>query len=410
MIARIGAGFWKEYIPSMLSIGGMRSPDTRLKDAVELVVAPNVTTFRMVGTGCEARVFLPSQSTGNHRVIISANPLSMISRAAGDFIELDTQDGKLVFASAGVQLSARLMPDMEFPSTKVAGERTLTLTEEDATAWAIVDEPTVDAKADDTIWFGITNGEGRLYVSAGASSWVAMVRDGQDTDAVPVSAVVMRKIRPQAGDIVGFCNLGLTLRRGHIEYVVGALSSNRRIDTYQLAASIIDKERHRIHLNVGQVARLREILKVVSMGADEKRLVPVLFRYEFGHLIVWSASQTITGISILTAEKVSGDEGWEIGIAGDSVLATLGNVKGELDIAVTDGVAGAMLMWQGVTVSIRASLRVDHQPIPKDLIQDLIHHRHPEAQEEVPEPGSEPEPSEEYDENPQRLGHLPEPG
>ena len=363
-----------------------------------------------MGTGCEARVFLPADTKGTHRCIVGANPLSMMSRAAGDFIELDMQDGKLVFTSAGVQLSARVMPEMEFPSMKITVERTLTLTGEDVSSWAIVDEATIDAKANDTIWFGISPIDGRLYVSAGSSTWIAMVRDGQDEKAVPVSALVMRKIKPQIGDIVRFCNLGLTLQRGHIEYVVSALNSSCRIDTYKLANALIDKEEHRVQLSEGQVNRLREILRVVSMGADEKRLVPTVLRYEFGHLVVWSESQTISGVSVVGATMISGNEGWEIGVAGDAILSTLMNIKGGLDIAVTSGgTTGALMLWQGQTLSIRASLRVDHQPIPKDLILDLIH-RHREVPAEVPEPGSGAEPSGESSENPQRLGHLPEPG
>jgi hypothetical protein len=371
-IARIKSDLWKDAVPQVLSIGHTRGSES-FRGLVECVFEPRVVHVRAIGLGCEARASIPCECGVKARVVVGDGPVEMITRTAGGFVEIDLEEKHVVFRSSGVQLRACRAPEVEFPPLKSANQRRLLLTNHDVQAWAVVDEATIDAQANDTIWMGVTPQNRGLYVSASAGVWAAMVRDGQDTQAIAVSAATMRKVRPQAGDVLNFCPDGLTVGRENVVYAVGALSSDRRMDTYPMVGNILLKEGARVRLSLPRVKRLREILRVVNMGADAKRLVPVLFRYDQGHLILWSESATITGMSVVPAEWVSGAHTWEIGLAGESVLATLGNCEEQIDLAVTaDASTGAAMIWVKNVVSLRAALRVGHQDIPPALVRSLV--------------------------------------
>ena len=409
IIARIQAGLWKEYIPPMLSLGGTRfdresglSGDA-LKGMVDFTVDTSGVVLRMIGRGCEAVVRMPATVGLHGRWIIGCSPIEMVTRAANGLIRVEDLGPRLAFVSAGCRIEAQIAPSVDFPPMKVASDRRIMLVDQDRQAWAVADEPTTESNANDTIWIGITPQNHRLYVSGSSSSWVAMVRDGQDLQAISLPARIIRGISPKAGDVFSFSANGLIITRGMIEYSVGALSQDRKADTYPLAGNLIVKEQHRIRLNEGQVRRLGEILRVVNMGSDLNRLIPVLFRYEQGHIVIVGESQVVTGMGVVPAELVKGEEGWQIGLAGESILATLANFKGGVDISVTDGSkTGALMIWQGPLVSIRAALQVGHQDIHPDQIRRLIEGQALplEAQEDLPEPD---------DETPQCLDrHSPE--
>lgn len=400
MIAEVYCEPWKRHVPSMIAIGSTRLDTVRLRGLVEFWLLPNRCQMRVVGNGCEASLVLPAKVANPIRFVVSDVPVSMITRAAEADIQISIKDNRVVFHAAGVEISSALAPDVEFPPEKVAKDRAVSLDSRDVIAWAVADEPATTAQADDTIWLGVTPQNKRLYASASSSSWSAMVRDGQDLQSVPVSATIMRKIKPTAGDCIGFCPDGITVRRGMLNYAVGALAT-RKLDAYPILGNVLNRQAGLIHLNEGQLSRMIAALRVINMGSELSELIPVLVTYQDGVLYLGSESSTITGVSCVEVKHISGLRNWSIGIAGESLLATLLNFKSQIGIGVTDNPeTGAMLVWSGNVVSARASLKVHHHLLPQDYRHlEAALDRTPQAQsspeEEMEEPGTpHPHPAE----------------
>lgn len=366
MIARIYPDPWKEFVPPLIAIAATRLDTARLRGLVEMQFLPNRVQMRVVGSGCEASLSIPAQVKKECRIVVSDVPISMITRAVEKAIDVLADGDRVVFQTSGVEISSSIAPDVEFPPEKVAKDRAVSLGPDDVLAWSVADEPTTEANADDTIWLGVTPQNKRLYASGSSTSWSAMVRDGQDLKAVAVPATILRRIKPAVGDCIGFCQDGITVRRSMIQYAVGALSS-RKIDAYPIFGNVLNRQASLIRLNEGAVKRLTEVIRVVNMGSELSKLIPVLFTYSDGFLYVASESTTISGVSCVKVRHVSGLRHWSIGIAGDSLFATLNNFRTGIDIGVTENPeTGAMLVWNGKLVSARASLRVHHQLRPED--------------------------------------------
>lgn len=385
MNARLKADLWVRNVPHLVQITHSRL-EHPLSGMVELSLENGKCTLRAVSHGIDGTLTIPAEVYLAGRWVIRASLVDMIARGGGEQIELAVHNNEFSAITArGMRVRSTVAKDMQFPAARTPPQRRVMATDDDAVAWAVVDEPTVNAQANDTIWMGVSPLNNGLYVSAASQSWAAMVRDGQDAQAIPVLASAIRRIRVLPGDILSFDQSGVTIDRSNLRYWVGVVQSPK-MDTYPLAEKIIGGEISRVKLTAFNMDRLRRSLKVLHMGSDVSNLIPIHIRYMSGHLFLQSESSTVTGTSAVRADLMRGVDKWEIGVAGDSLLATLSNLD-QAELAVNDdgrGV-GALAVWRNRLVSIRASLRMQVSPLPVSEAMRLITQAAPAETASLPE-------------------------
>ena len=347
----------------MSAIGFGRTSINPLTGLVELSLGDGVCCLRACGAGVQLRSSFAADVSVSGRKIIDLMSLMMVARAAKSSIQVVLDGDRLVMSSQGIRVNSGVCPDVEFPKVDDKPLRSITLTDIDVEAWAIVDEPTVEQRADDTIWLGICPSNPRLYASASSGPWAGSVRDGQDQSAIPIPSSVLRKIRPRVGDVFAFDSKFLRVTRDSSVYHITVLSKYAA-EMYPRIDSIISKTFSRIHLNGYNADRLRSMLSVLLSGADESKLIPVTLYFEDNHLFLICESSRVSTCAAVPAQLVSGENKWRVAIAGETVLATLSNLGKAFDLCVIDGgeTAGALIIWNANRVcSIRAGLRDNHQ-------------------------------------------------
>lgn len=363
MKAIVNADGMHDAVRQLLSISSGRSTINPFAGLIEVQVENGVCKLRAFGASVQVMATFAADVSQSGRCVVGSTPIAMIARATKSHIQMELSGNDLAMVSSGIRVNAAIQPDGHFPKQPDSGDRSILLTAVDVEAWSIVDEPTTAENADDTIWLGVSPLNPRLYASAAAGSWAAAVRDGQDASAIAVPASVLRKIRPQVGDVLRFSVGSLTIAREGITCWLSTLS-RPAIDRYPMMESLIGRSVSRVQLGEHGLSRLRTILSVLISGSEESKLIPVTFFFEQGHLFLVGQSSKVSTAAAIKAQLIKGEKTWRVAAAGEAILATISNLRPPVDFCVigTDGATNALMIWnQHRVVSIRAGLRDNHQ-------------------------------------------------
>lgn len=378
MTATVDLAVWKEWVPQLLAVCSARGDHIPFSGLVKLDAVGQVLMLSAAGSSISAELAVPASVEEGGAVNVGSAVLQMSARSAEKPVKIFTEPkhNTVTLLSNGLRINTQAVVG-EFPKLNPGAEiRDIVLTSDDVEDWAIVDEPTSNVSALDTIWIGVCPGVRRLYASAVCSPWASAVMWSMDANAVPISASTLRKINPSKGDRFVFREKALDIHRGPIMYRLSHLAEFMP-DGFRKIESVIKNVSTKILLKPDSIARLRSMLMAAVCGFGEKTLVPVTFTYESDHLFLSCSGSVTSTHSAVPVEHFAGPKKATVCVAGDSIVRTLGNIAGSAELHFMDGdTAGAMVIATNrKVVSVRASIRESHQAPPaedrKALVRDI---------------------------------------
>lgn len=358
-----------EWLSKMVSATASGA-DSELSGLVRLYVESTRAVFEMVGVGIRSRLVIPAKAEQGGVVIFSVRSIQMVAQGARRTITIAVHNGRLILTSNGIQVYASVVPNAEFPQwEECQSKRRVIVVGDDAEAYQMSIDITRNPSSSDTIWIGQAE-LGELYVSASCRSHVMCLFGQADPEAIPVMASRLQRVGIQEGDILAISPKFLEISRSNVTFQVSTLQAFEP-DRHDQVRKIIGGEIGRVSLVEREILKLRDFLKVIVSGSDDRDYAPIGLSYESGHLFLVAQTKEYESHCAVSVRHVSGPLKWKAGIASVILLEATSYGVPSMEIAVvgTEKGVDAICAWFGQRLLIRAALRSNF-PDPEIPAQD----------------------------------------
>lgn len=347
-----------EWLSKLVSTTSSISDTMNLRGLVHLQVENGQAVLRMCGAGLWARFVVPAKIEQPGQAVFSVRPIQMVAQGARQTITVAGHNGNIVLTSNGIQVYAPTIPDLEFPEWRpMESDRQVIVTEDDVVAYQMSIDITRNPSSSDTLWVGRAE-LGELYVSASCRSHVMCLFGEADREAIPVMASELQRAGIQAGDILTIGDQWLEIQRSSITFRVAVLQAFEP-DRHDQVGRIIQSEISRIRMNEREILKLKDFLKVIVSGSDDKEYAPIGLSYESGHLFIVAKTKDYESHCAVAATLVSGQPTWKAGLSSMILLEAASYNMPTLELAAigTERGVDAICAWFGQKLLIRAALR-----------------------------------------------------